>query len=245
MENKKIILHVGFHKSGSTFVQNYFEKHPDIFFSREVLKDFISDYHAEIPQVESLVEQDFIFLSDMRLTVNSWGQSEFERVNSNGLSLNDIRKVQKEIALKLKERFPQAEVLITTRDKEQLLDSLYSQYLLNGGRKSVLKFKADSKNIEILFDYGYIIVLYREIFGAKQVHQFSFNKLKENSSKYVEEICSINDFPFKNDNFKIVNESLSKTAKRKIRLRNSIVYYLLFLLPKSSRNTYFKKFIKI
>lgn len=244
MENKKIVLHVGFHKSGSTLIQNYFEEHPGVFFSREILTGFIEDYNSEVPTFENELQEEFIFLSDMRLTVNSWGQTEIERINSEQLSFDEIRDIQKEIAHKLKQRFPSAEILITTREKEQLLDSLYSQYVLNGGRKSLTNFKNDSNAVNALFDYDFVENLYKEIFGSSKVCQLSTNELKVSPINYIKKVCAVFELPFLETELKIVNPSLSRKVKTKMMYKNRLVHYVLLLVPKSKRNTYFKKYIQ-
>ena len=244
MENKRIVLHVGFHKSGSTLIQNYFENHPEVYFSREKLARFIDDYNSEVPQFENEQQEKFIFLSDMRLTVNSWGQSEIERINSEKLTNDEVKKIQRDIAVKLKERFPSALILITLRDKNQLINSLHSQYILNGGRKSLEKFKMDSKNIDVLFDYKFVENLYSEIFGSDQVCQLNSNELSINPTAYLKEVSIACDFPFHEAELKVVNPSLTISRKNRMMCRNRFVYYVLLLLPKSKRNNYFKKYIE-
>jgi hypothetical protein len=243
MVDKKIILHVGFHKTGSTFVQNYFEKHPDVFFSRKILADFVEDFNSEIPPFLEEIDEEFVFLSDMRLTVNTWGQTELERVNSQNSSLSQIRESQKEITLNLKNRFPTAKILITIRNKVELTTSLYSQYLLNGGRKSFLAFKKESESIEKFFDYDYVQKLYSDHFGFPNVHVINYAELKTNPEEFLKKICLINDFPYCPEYDQVVNPSLSEKSKIKRKIMNNIVYYLLFFAPKSKRNRYFQGYL--
>lgn len=243
VNEKNILLHVGFHKSGSTFVQNYFEQHPSVFFSRSILANFIHDHQKEIPPFEHLTEHKYIFLSDMRLTVNSWGKTEFERIRSNSFSQINIQKIQEQIAINLKNRFPHAKILITIREKEQLLPSLYSQYIINGGTKTFRSFKQDPPHIRTLFDYENVGNIYKRIFGVSNVYILPYKLLKQNPDNYIQSICSIGNFPYSPQNFKIINSSLSSQKLIWTRIMNICVTYSLFLFPKTKRNKYFSKYV--
>lgn len=242
INTKNMILHVGFHKSGSTFIQNYFENHTDVFFSRKILADFIHDFRQEIPPFEQQTEQEHIFLSDMRLTVNSWGKTELERIENQSAATN-VCEIQKEIAVKLKERFPSARILITHRSKDQLIPSLYSQYLLNGGTKSYHAFAKKSSDILMLFDYEYIIHLYSELFGSENTVVFSYDELKTDPEIFISKICTAFQIPVQPQELKVINPSLRKKSKINRRYINLFVHFSLKIVPKSRRNIYFRNYI--
>jgi hypothetical protein len=241
--NKPIVIHIGFHKSGSTFIQNYFEKHPDVFFSRKILSDFVQNHTTKIPNFENEIMENFIFLSDMRLTVNSWNKTEIERIEDANFSEAEVRNIQLAIAKKLHSRFPSAKILITFREKSELLAPLYFQYLLNGGTKTYSKFSKDSFGVDVLFDYDFIEKIYTDIFGLENIKIISFNKLKENPQQFIQSICEMYNILFIVSDFSSVNASLSSHKQSKIRAINKIVFTLLWLFPKSQRDIIFKRYI--
>lgn len=238
--NNQIIIHVGFHKTGSTFIQDYFCKHPNVLFLKEEFSS-LANGEGEIPLIEEEISSRTIFISNMRLTVNSWGLSEYDRVFK-VLSSTEIREHQLKIAKDLKKLFPNAKILIT-REKNDLLKSLYSQYLLNGGTKTFKGFSLNQNHINSFFDFKFVEQAYVELFSQENVTCMDYSNLKADAVSFLQQVCKLYHIPFVEFEPVIINKSLSQCQKSKLRIQNRMVLFSLSFYRKKNRNKHFQKYI--
>lgn len=112
--------------------------------------------------------------------------------------------ITKEIACRLKETFPNAEIVITLRNQLDAIASSYVQYIRGGGTYGIDRFiitpELRSFNNMHLFslrhlEYHHVILLYRELFGESNVHILFYEDFLNNRNKFIEGF--INDFDFK------------------------------------------------
>lgn len=246
MEKNNILIHVGFHKTGSTFIRDYFASHSEV----QCLQEEITSF-ANFPESNASIlsqinfKHTAVFITNMRLTVNSWGQTAWERIyGGNSLTKDVIQQKQKTIALELKKAFPDAKILISTREISNLKQSLYSQYILNRGIKSLIDFLADENYIDFLFDFEYVQKIYGDIFGKENVIGIKYETLKNNPKNFLSEICRVINIPYQEKPIEKVNPSLSPSALKKRRLKNKIVHFFLVLFPLPYRNYWFQKYIQ-
>ena len=90
---------------------------------------------------------------------------------------------------RLKVLFPNAKIIVCTRDKNEMIKSLYSQYIKEGGILTFEKFKTSFFNMNRL-DYDDYINHLKHLFGKENVYVTSMEKLKQNHREFVEGICS-------------------------------------------------------
>ena len=186
------IVHIGFPKTATTFLQrsvfpaisgiNYIDYHKSV----ELLSSLI--YLDDLDYSPKVVEKNLkSHLSD------SVNLTSFEGLCGapfiyKGLGRSAIAGRLKELGFN--------KVIITLRDQESLIDSIYRQHILQGG---VVKFKdfvdLDGKfnlynrsfNLEYL-NYFKLIKLYREVFGTQNVIVLSHKELVTDQQSYIRKL---------------------------------------------------------
>ncbi len=239
MEQQKII-HIGFHKTGSTFLQNYFSLHPSIYHDRTRFK-----YYEETGLIdEELLETDLNYkydvLSEELLSIwsgNIDGTSPFSKYQLDF----DIQKKQHEVAKRLKNLFPNAKVIIVVRDIRTLINAIYSQYLFSGGTKSIKhQLKEQWELLLKMYNYDYVIKCYLDYFGKDNVVILPFEFLKENPKEFL--IYLENKFGFKHFDFSTdkIHSSLNNFTMPIVRTLNILAkfYVTYFVQTKNKRKKF-------
>ena len=196
----KVFIHIGHHKTGSTFLQKkVFKNHPNIklinryeaqkvflkkgsfFFERKIARKWFSE------QVSSLQKEQnrIIVISDEELSGNI-------HTGGNGGYL------AKEVADRLFSVIPDAHILIFIRNQFEIIESAYRQYIKKGGTFSVNRYLFDTTGHyhrfpQFSFDhfeYNHVIKYYTSLFGADNVHIFIYEKMRENISLFFNDFFS-------------------------------------------------------
>lgn len=150
-----VLLHVGYAKAASTTLQDWFDRHPEIWrFSMKTLVKGLA------------VGKKLCVLSDERLSLGLVFDSANGLITVNG----PIKEFQRNRCLELKGLFPNSHVLIVTRGFSQFILSFYGQYVSKGGILSFANFVEVYKDvITDLVDYNYLINIYRYAFGERVI----------------------------------------------------------------------------
>ena len=175
------ILHVRFPKCGSTALQFWFEAHPDIVFAHNRLTGYRStvDFARKTALAESEPEvvvtscEDFVIpLSDFRPGV-------------------EIAVQRERVCLRLRELYPDADVLIVTRGYHGVLTSTYAYYVRKGGtlgRSELLRLSElghSDDDVEDAFDYDAVVSLYERVFGPERVMVMPYELLRDDPGAFV------------------------------------------------------------
>lgn len=185
------IIHIGYPKTASSWLQDeYFPKVKNCsVISRKTIQHCFLEPGA--------------FEFDYDNTRN-----EFQKVPGKHLILSDelllgrLRPggvkgfLTKEVANRLKEVFPEAQIIIFIRNQVDMIVSAYLQYVRSGGNYSISKFmfpdnyKGSRSNKLVLlgldyFLYHHVINYYKSLFGEKQVHIFLYEDLESNSREFI------------------------------------------------------------
>jgi len=178
------ILHVGFPKCGSTALQFWFEAHPDIVFAHNRLTGYRStvDFARKTALAESEPEvvvtscEDFVIpLSDFRPGV-------------------EIAVQRERVCLRLRELYPDADVLIVTRGYHGVLTSTYAYYVRKGGtlgRSELLRLSElghSDDDVEDAFDYDAVVSLYERVFGPERVLVMPYELLRDDPGEFVRQL---------------------------------------------------------
>jgi|26BtaG_2_1085354.scaffolds.fasta_scaffold00002_252 hypothetical protein len=181
---KNVLIHIGYHKTGTTWLQkNTFSKNSTIFQSispmegdRSFAKDFIWDENGYLLNPFDLNEEDIRRhlkkLVDQRNDSNKIYVVSDERLSgsphSSGFNSSVILK-------RIKKIFPNGKILIVIREQNSWLLSNYYQYLTAGGTHSLKKY------LNINYDgkrpgfspnhvlYHHLIRGYQDEFGKENV----------------------------------------------------------------------------
>ena len=191
-----IIIHLGLHKTGTTFLQrNVFP------FSKEI--NYI--YGDKLRNL-NIVEDKVNVLSGEWL---SGTPHEPEPVSR-----------RYELAYSLSILFPNAKILLVLRNKDDWVNSIYKQYVLSGGKEKKKKF------VEYIFDDGYLkfveyIFYLKDLFNDVKI--MYYEDLKNNPNKFLSDLFSflrVKNFRVKNIG---VNVSYSDRQIEIIRLLNIFI----------------------
>lgn len=181
------LVHVGFPKTGSTSLQNWFAAHPQIAFSRsgfagsDTIWDFAHDA-ARTGAVRCRVTSAENLSAPIERTADLYGRT---------LPM-EIPGGQESVCQALAEVFPSAHILIVTRGFGATLRSGYSQLVRAGAR---FPFNAmtgsvgiDSTSLAYL-DYDRFVRLYRARFGDRVI-VLPYELLRDDPHCFLSQITS-------------------------------------------------------
>jgi len=223
----KYLIHVGYPKSGSCFLGEWFHRHPSFVFEDfkfagfKSTSDFCKFALSERTQVKYFVIRDMIFSCPI---IN-----ELKGVSN-------INEYQEKICKTLNEFYPDSKILIVTRGFESALISNYCQYVKEGGTLTFKERLLGNVQINwIIYNYTFLIELYCQYFGKENVIVVPYELLKENSNaflKYIEEKLNIptNDFVMGS-----VNASLPLNIVYSLRMLNISIHKFAKITGKSGR----------
>lgn len=183
----KSLLHTGFAKAGSTFLQEWFERNPQLHYTRHAFAGFSNVFsmadlvHAHPnPQYRYFVTSNELLGSGGRIP---YGCALFCFRMLRGANL---REGQKNICSLLHDIFPDSRVLIVTRGFSGIIRSLYSQYIKLGGEFDFHGFLDAYKPILVQWlDVDYNLRLYRDAFGDESVIVLPYELLKHDPRTFV------------------------------------------------------------
>ena len=190
---KELLVHIGYHKTASTWLQENLFDNPDSgfqrFFSQKDARDKIAlanplDFNAQELKkyYEEQIDSDkYSVISNERLSGNP---------HSGGYDSKDI-------ADKIHEAFPEAKILIVIREQRSILFSNYIQYIRAGGPCSIEDYLNPSKrNMATipLFNYHHFAYLslvkyYYKLFGKDKVLVLPYELFQEDAKAFCQEIC--------------------------------------------------------
>lgn len=202
MSSGDLFLHVGYHKTGTTFLQKQiFAKASGLNYLGRSWKD---------PRFNQFFK-DFAFVNDLTF----YPEREADRFNSilahhvrqNGLDPSFPSLVSHESlmtgpewfgaevktrAARLKSTFPDARIIIGLRGQAEFIDSNYRQYVILGGKMSFDRFLKNSMAAEYgllpRLEYDKVIQYYFDLFGLDRVHVYLLEEMKLNSAGVVSEM---------------------------------------------------------
>jgi hypothetical protein len=190
-----LILHIGYSKAGSTFLKNWFTKHPGIQLGGFKNYESLSDY-VEKSGDEDLKQQ--LVLSNHVFNLFKWN---FEDPLDVWMRKPDLPVYQGKMCGVLSNFFPKAKILFVTRGFKSMLKSFYSEYIRTGGLLSFNDMLEEhgSYFLKSTYNYDYLVNLYIEKFGRENVIVLPYELLKENSEKFLrvlEESFGLNYYDF-------------------------------------------------
>jgi len=161
----EVIIHVGFPRTGTTFLQEQVFSKMNVCFIRSML--FPDWFRCKGKK---------IIISHESLSLHRYDSSAEEKFA---------------VADALKRIFPDAKIIVGIRDAHSWLRSLYSQYIREGGTKTFDEFYKTFDNQHLDFD-RYISHL-RSLFD--QVFVYRFEDFKRDKYRIIKEICDFIEEP--------------------------------------------------
>ncbi|MEE8370860.1 MAG: sulfotransferase [Sphingomonadales bacterium] len=189
------LVHIGYHKTASTWLQRHFFKRKDIgsYWIKADLKfhnvhplhfsadDYRAHYHPKL--LEAGVERVPV-ISNERLSGHP---------HSGGFD-------SKEIADRLKAVFPEARILMVIREQRGAILSSWYQYVKKGGTgslKNYLRPRGDG-HVPLFhrdhFSYDGLIAYYQDLFGKDRVKVLPFEWFLKEPMDYLREVADFGGF---------------------------------------------------
>ena len=199
-----LLLHVGLHKTGSTWLQDNLFASPRHGFSQ----------HEEPRHllVERLVTPYSLSFDAEQARVVYWTAIDDARRNGQTLALSHERLSgypssgghdRAMIAERLRKTFPEARVLIVFREQRSLIRSMYSQHITDGGVESLERFlnrpepRLGRKPSFCLEQYEFdgMIGMYRELFGEDRVLGLPVELLGRDPQQFADRVMGFCGLP--------------------------------------------------
>jgi hypothetical protein len=188
------IVHIGYHKTGTTWLEKRLFDRPEVGFESISLARQISDfvwvhdldfdparYRAELaPRVEHARREGRIpLITSERLAGNPHSGSYDS----------------KRLAERLHEVFPDARILIVIREQRAMLLSTYAQYVKAGGLCSLRDYVEGPRDHRLplfsldQFRYDRLVAFYQTLFGRESVLVQPYEHFRSDPESYVRRIC--------------------------------------------------------
>ena len=207
------LIHVGYPKTGSTFLQAWFERHPEIRYAPGGLGGFHNVYELARPHGGAYKYYATSFeglatphecAGGVRLDFGGAAPAAPDPVKENQRAVRDV----------LKSLYPSSRVLIMTRGFKGMIFSAYSQSVRMGARlhlggmcrELAERLQDDARHY---YDYDYLVGLYAEAFGEENLIVLPYELLRADQAKFLavlEERLGLEHFEIKLGR---VNPSLS------------------------------------
>lgn len=221
------IVHIGYPKTGSTFLQK-------VVFPSLTGLEYI-DFHTCVKLFEDIIYLDQFDL-DLRKTEEAFlryqgNKSLFSQEALTGAPFTFKGLNRSEIPARL-HALGFNKVIITIRNQVDIIDSLYRQYVYQGG---VMRFKdflnLDGKwnhylrafNLDYL-KYHRLIIKYIELFGRENILILPQEILKDNAGGYMKILGEFLDEKIELDRNKGANESLTNASTNLLRFINHFTF---------------------
>ena len=236
---QKVLIHIGYHKTATTWLQRHFLDRAEASFHRDLSKENIY-HHIVAPRDLSFsateLRRYYEELLALRPSVDDVSVISSERLSGHPHS-GAYDSVS--IANRLQATWPEARILIVVREQVSAILSCYLQYVKFGGicslydymnmprhgRSIVPWFHLDS------FDYSLLVAYYRQLFGAEKVLVMPYEFFKAEPQNFCNKISEFMEVPPLED---LPYTTLSN--KRLSALASQVVRHINKLLVKSTFN---------
>lgn len=225
---KDIVFHIGFHKTGTTWLQKQYFSNPNYF---HVINNYAQPWNDELMQNIINVDSFSFNIEKVKEFITTRSSKELINViTAERLSGHPISGAYdaKDIAYRLNKIEPKAKVIVTTREPKSFIVSVYKQMVREGfcGSSHDFLFKNNwktSNRSRSYFLQEEIINTYKSVFGKDNVLILSFNEFKKDKKTYISKIESflnIKTSTIKDEKDTLINEAFSNKRMRTIQKLN-------------------------
>ena len=203
MSSSSPLIHIGYHKTGTTWLQREVFPNSDLGFAMPLRRQEITN---EIVRPGPFEFEPQRAMSRIEPAIRSSQESGLQPVlsceNLSGAFLaggHDSRQN----ADRLHEILPDARILIVLREQRQLLRSAYNQYVRAGGVLSLKRWltpdiKRPRQTISPYFDphfyeFHHLIQAYQSRFGSAHVLVLTYEQMREDPEAFITRIRSHGD----------------------------------------------------
>ncbi|GIT89308.1 hypothetical protein [Roseobacter sp. OBYS 0001] len=201
----QILIHVGLHKCGSTWLQKQLFCRPDYGFSAPwgaMSHRAVTEFAALDPLCFDAAVSRAAF--DAALHADR-SDAPVAVISHEALSSlpHHGKYYAPYVADRLHQTFPRAKVLLIFREQTSIIYSLYGEYVRNGGQHSFEQFIGTGKEPPgwaplcrlSFFEYDRLLQMYRDVFGVENVLALPLELMKSKPHVFTQRIFTFPDLP--------------------------------------------------
>lgn len=174
------LLHVGFPKTGSTFLRRWFRDHPQLAYSDAAIAGYDDVYEI----ARQAVAPPAVLYRVTACESFTAPHLDTGREHYRPEEWIDPIVGQENACAALASLFPNARVLIVTRGFRAMIFSSFSQYVRVGASNPIEEYLRQPV-LDGPWDYDRVIEMYRKAFGAEQVIVMPYELLSEDAGGFV------------------------------------------------------------
>lgn len=230
----QILIHVGLHKCGSTWLQKQLFCRPDYGFSAPwgaMSHRAVTEFAALDPLCFDAAVSRAAF--DAALHADR-SDAPVAVISHEALSSRPHhgKYYAPYVADRLHQTFPRAKVLLIFREQTSIIYSLYGEYVRNGGQHSFEQFIGTGKEPPgwaplcrlSFFEYDRLLQMYQDVFGAEHVLALPLELLKADPDAFTGRIFRFLDLPVQRpDTVRKSNTGWGALTVEGYRLTNGLV----------------------
>jgi len=235
-----LVLHVGYHKTATTFLQKLvFPKQQQVLYAgRPFRTKAIGDFFLYNQFTNPLLFDPAVARERFYNAIGDWVTSSNQSLSEKKALLVSHESLHSgpdwfgsEVMMmsqRLKNTFPDARIVIGIRNQVSYIESNYKEYLLHGGKLRFKRFMEET----FAFRYGLlpklhydkVIGQYMDLFGKDRVHIYLIEELKEDLAATVNKMMQFmgaeSSSDFRSEN---VNMGLSRMSSGLLRVVNTVM----------------------
>ncbi len=224
----KVVFHIGHHKTGTTWLQNSYFQQTEVFNllnnTQQPWRDVLC---KKIIRSEKFDSQGCREIIKEREKANKINVLSAERLSGHPISGGyDASK----IAGRLHQINPNAKIIITVRDPESFIISVYKQMIREGYCGNFENFLQDenwktTKTSSIYFMQEEIVSRYRELFGMENVLLLNFGEFLNDKKKFLHRIEEFLEMGIKMEEYSLgkkINKSFAVNRLKALRDLNRV-----------------------
>ena len=201
MNNDNVLLHVGLHKCGSTWLQNNLFDNPKTGFSSpwgRLPGIAVTEFVASDPLAFDDAAVRARLEAAARMPVGAENQTVVLSHEALSSRPHHGSYYAPQVAVRLRKVFPNARVLVIFREQVSLIHSLYGEHLRGSGRLTLQEFIGTGNEPPgftglcqlNFFCFDRLIEMYRNTFGDDNVLALPLEMLSTEPTRFVQNICS-------------------------------------------------------
>lgn len=185
------LIHIGYPKAGSKFLQAWFERHPELRYATGGLGGYRDVYELARPDDGRTYKYFVTSAEDLSSPNRSAGDLPLDVPTEWREKQGRVKRDQAHVCEVLRSLYPGSRILIVTRGFRGILMSGYSQYVRAGGQLHTSKSLAADVRADALgfvdeyFDFDYLIRLYGEAFGRENVLVLPYELLRDDPGRFL------------------------------------------------------------
>jgi len=183
------LIHIGYPKAGSTFLQEWFERHPELRYAPGGLGGFHNVYEVARP-AETNCKYYVTSFEGLSTPHKSAGEIRLDFGGADTGEIEPFKENQARVCAVLKSIYPGSLILIVTRGFKGMILSAYSQFVRMGGRvhlKEMCRTLSEQRHNDghHYHDFDYLIRLYGEAFGEQNLIVMPYELLRDDEGRFL------------------------------------------------------------